>query len=766
MRRSYLVLFVLALSLLNPAICSCGGLQEKTLVLFDESHSDLRANQLSNLFSIIEDFGFEVACGGLSNLKDFAMILIVGVSEPFSNQEVEAIQDFLKGGGSLLIACDPGNQYVNALSERLGVVFSRDYISEGGNGVEVRATCLDGVSFFVQTSGHVHGRGEPILAACMEAWEDSVRNDEKDPNERMGPFTVGIRVTMGGRAAFLASESLVSDLDAWEKGQEEFLSYLVEWLLLPQMASNSILEAEEEVKRAEKLGAESEVSRRALDDAMALISAGLYKEVLDTSNLARELAETSIAIKNATSLLSELSYELAQEEARGIRHELQTSELNMLLNSERTLRETWLSLVADYEKLSVEEKRAIAASIRYEAIWIYSKASSLLEALRESIRDRVSSKLETCSVLLKEANSTIAEISELGANVTPFSNGLRDLVSSYDQALLMLNETPRDAEILAESIEKRASKLLKDLESVRSKTMEVRQVIVEAETLLSSFKGNLESGKWLLIQKEQYKRSISDAEKLIESARIDLVQGKYEEALIKANKSVEILRSSFSSLRTEIEFREKVFLLGLLTIPPTLIFLIRRSRRDYIEEAAEELRKTIEEIMRAKEEGVDVTREITLVEEAGKMLNEVMSSEVGEESVKQRVSDVKRICREVLRNLKSEKPLRRICLSKMQNFLGRSQEIIDRALEARKSCYMKEEISHLLDRISDELQLLLKEFGERRYKAAIKRVNSLEKLIIRLGKVTRVCTELDRIYEREWKPKIGRLLRSSEGKGA
>ena len=773
MKKAHVICFLLALVLLDFfTYASCGSWEKRTAVLFDEYHSSFEANSFKKLFSIIEDLGFRVIHGKNSlssqDLSDIAMIVIVEPSTSFLDDEIIVIQEFLRNGGSLLIACDPSSSsIINEFSEGLKVLFSSHYLSEGQDqGIRVRAEAseLGEISFMISSSGHIQGEGIPLLVSHADSWEDFIRNNVKDPQESYGPFTVGAWISSGGRAVFLASTSIIKDQDAWEPGQQQLIYYIINWLLLPQKSMNSILEAKEEIRKAEEMGIDVSLSKRAIQEAQKLIEEDLYAEALRESVLAVELVKTSIELSNASSLLSQLSYELAQEESRGVKHDVQASELTLLLNAERSLREKWLDLVSNYEKLSTEEKMGTTSSIKSEATWISSKALSLLQSLWDSIEKRVYAKLEACSILLDEAKTAIEEIKGMGSNMSSFEKELEDLWSTYNQSLFLIDNNLRDAEIVADGVEQRASKLLEELKLIRSKTLEVHQTIGQAETLLFAIEDNLRSGKWLLIRTDPYEQKISSAENLIEGAKNDLFQGNYEKALMKANRSVEILRYSYSYLKSQIEFREKVACLGFLGVPALLsLFLLkdRKKREDLVKKAAKELKIALEEVTLAKEEGIDVTKELSSLEEAGKILDQVVQNEE-DPSIDRKVVEVEKICEEVLETLRSERLARRICLAKMSSFSEKSGKIIEKALRAAKySGFLSEEISNLLNYLSNELQLILKEFRGRRYKNVVKRLDTLEETLNKLEKLSNASIELMNIYQSKWRPKIRSLVQDA-----
>jgi len=257
----------------------------------------------------------------------------------------------------------------------------------------------------------------------------------------------------------------------------------------------------------------------------------------------------------------------------------------------------------------------------------------------------------------------------------------------------------------------------------------------------------------LILEAEEIKR----VDELIDGARKELVRGNYVR-MMKVSRSVEILMISFSSLRTQMELGEKVACFSFMSVPALLSFFLiknRRKRKDLFRDAAISLKKALEEVVIAKEEGVDVSEELNIMQKAVEMLDQAVQKE---EDFDKKLIFVEGVCKGILRNLRSERLARRICLVKMSNFSKKLGRIIDKAIEARNCGFLGEEISRILDHLSEELQLVLKEFKDRKYKKVIKRLDMLKEPLEKLQETSMACLDLMSLYQREWKPKIGKLI--------
>jgi hypothetical protein len=182
--------------------------------------------------------------------------LVSGDLPPFMVAEINAIRDYVHGGGSLLLITDHTNCYYHAwklapLLEELGIEVTLEMACEGdadqlgrggGNGwIAVRRFARHPVTdslrwIAFQSGGTVDGR-HAIATTSSEAWGDlwQVRpygdgvepgyygNFQKDPGERTGPLGVVLARQLGrGRIVVVADQNVFGD---------PFLHYADNWRL-------------------------------------------------------------------------------------------------------------------------------------------------------------------------------------------------------------------------------------------------------------------------------------------------------------------------------------------------------------------------------------------------------------------------------------------------------------------------------------------------------------------------------------------------------
>lgn len=102
---------------------------------------------LRNLFGMlnyrVQDLGVQ---SGLGNQipEDAAMVLVLGPQRPFLEPELDALDRYLEGGGSVLLALEPGNDFeLGVLRDRLGVEFQHVQLADDQQHLRQRGNLSD-----------------------------------------------------------------------------------------------------------------------------------------------------------------------------------------------------------------------------------------------------------------------------------------------------------------------------------------------------------------------------------------------------------------------------------------------------------------------------------------------------------------------------------------------------------------------------------------------------------------------------------------------
>jgi len=102
------------------------------------SSSELDPNSVSKLKGQMENIGYSVRSLNLLEMSempiDAAIIAIVRPKVPLADKEFDIIKNFLKAGGNLILAADPGEKHsIQKLTELLGVNFKNNYIFDAAS---------------------------------------------------------------------------------------------------------------------------------------------------------------------------------------------------------------------------------------------------------------------------------------------------------------------------------------------------------------------------------------------------------------------------------------------------------------------------------------------------------------------------------------------------------------------------------------------------------------------------------------------------------
>jgi len=141
-------------------------------------------------------------------------LLLVGPDRDFTADEVEAIARFIYGGGQVILADEAG--FGNSLLERLnlsiriGEGLVLDPLFKERSARLPRASYIsDGYSteVILNYASIIRGCDRPILQTSSFSYLDMNMNNEWDPQEEKGPFTVGCALRMGEGGLIVFSDS-------------------------------------------------------------------------------------------------------------------------------------------------------------------------------------------------------------------------------------------------------------------------------------------------------------------------------------------------------------------------------------------------------------------------------------------------------------------------------------------------------------------------------------------------------------------------------
>jgi hypothetical protein len=198
------------LFLANSGVSLAGG------VLFDTSHTVVFQPQseeslgLKSFLSLFEQRGRKVSVGKApitaKSLASLDTLILPGPMRPFEKGEIDLIDSFVRGGGSLVVLLHISSP-VARLTERFGIIVSNMVISEHENLSKGQSQ-----DFFVKdirphpvtkgihsiallgTWGLIADEGATIIASTTErAWGDGNRNrvyDEGEPMLKVGVVAV------------------------------------------------------------------------------------------------------------------------------------------------------------------------------------------------------------------------------------------------------------------------------------------------------------------------------------------------------------------------------------------------------------------------------------------------------------------------------------------------------------------------------------------------------------------------------------------------
>ncbi|MEM4728190.1 MAG: DUF4350 domain-containing protein [Thermoplasmata archaeon] len=158
-----------------------------------------------------------------SSVSTQRALAIIGLEKPYLSTEIEAIVDFVKDGGSLLLADDFG--YGGALASRFGVGISGRRLWSASferNPAFVRVNVsLDGVEYTIllnePTALESVSVGEVLALTDEESWLDNNSNGERDIDEDSASYAVAAWIRHGYGSVLIFSDPGIFINDMWTR---------------------------------------------------------------------------------------------------------------------------------------------------------------------------------------------------------------------------------------------------------------------------------------------------------------------------------------------------------------------------------------------------------------------------------------------------------------------------------------------------------------------------------------------------------------------
>lgn len=207
--------------------------QEKPVVIFDEGHgqafltSEKGVLHLSKFAEIFREIGFDIKTTKNiiqpDSINSAKAIIISGPFKPFSDQEIEALYDYVNNGGNLTVMLHIASP-ASKLFEKFGVKITNGAISETENFVTDKNLdfyvtnfqphfLLDNLkSFAVYGSWGLltNNTNVTIIAqSSTKSWIDKNKNGKPDDYESKAPFGIIATGFIGkGKFIFFADDAI------------------------------------------------------------------------------------------------------------------------------------------------------------------------------------------------------------------------------------------------------------------------------------------------------------------------------------------------------------------------------------------------------------------------------------------------------------------------------------------------------------------------------------------------------------------------------
>lgn len=207
--------------------------QEKPVVIFDEGHgqafltSEKGALHLSKFAEIFRETGFDIKINKNiiqpDSINSAKAVIISGPFKPFSDQEIEALYNYVNNGGNLAVMLHIASPAAK-LFEKFGVSITNGAISEAENfatdkNLDFYATnfqphfLIDNLkSFAVYGSWGLLANNtnvKIVAQSTTKSWIDKNKNGKLDDYEPKGPFGIIATSFVGkGKFVFFADDAI------------------------------------------------------------------------------------------------------------------------------------------------------------------------------------------------------------------------------------------------------------------------------------------------------------------------------------------------------------------------------------------------------------------------------------------------------------------------------------------------------------------------------------------------------------------------------
>ncbi len=562
-------------------------------VLYDVYHSSLEPSQFGTLVEQIQFLGFSLTLtdANLSSidLSEYSLVIIACPSRPLDQSELEALVNYTMRGGSILILGGPEYaEYINPLSESFGVLFTGLVVVDGG-GSEVilgypSGEPASGVrSVLLANASRLLLRppARPVLNSSPTSWVDTIPDGLKEVEETSGPLPLAAASSLGrGRAAFISSPFPLSDSLVWGLDNREFAFCLLEWLLEAPLARSSLERARAELVHARREGVDASVAETLLSGAEESLQSGDYGRSLALSRLSLQVLNLSRSLENAEALVSEASSLLAAEEARGREHPSEGHRLQGIADSLLEVRRNLSGLTAEIVGDPADEHYALLEALTVEVDSLASEARSIADALRSSAWLAARAAVREAFTALARLNLTAREAGEYGASVDDLRGECRRLW----ECLVCANSTSSDPYALegaADEIRSRAEALLAEAERRRGGAKVAQEAISQASSALALASLRMERARWLMVNTSPFEERLSQASDLLEEARTELGENRFELARLAAEESLRVSEGVASELEKSMRLRIVVatlFSCLLVAVAAVAAVALRRGR--------------------------------------------------------------------------------------------------------------------------------------------------------------------------------------------
>ena len=224
-------------------------------VMFDTSHRVIFSPEseeklgLKNFLQMFRHKGHAVKTGNAvlshEGLKDTDCLVLPGPMRPYSKKEIEAMESFVRDGGSLVVLIHIAPPLAR-LSERFGIIVSNAVIAESENRIGGKpqdfivkrfashplGRGLSGASFYGSWALLPEGESVSIADTSPSSWADLNRNRKRDPDEPAMSFSVYAAAEAGkGRIAVIADDAPLANAFIGEADNGKMAENLIDWVM-------------------------------------------------------------------------------------------------------------------------------------------------------------------------------------------------------------------------------------------------------------------------------------------------------------------------------------------------------------------------------------------------------------------------------------------------------------------------------------------------------------------------------------------------------